>query len=275
MGGRAKHILLGAICAGLTSVAHASVLDNPAFDVQGLVIVWSAAADGTVPVVSDFVVETGAPGGTDLIANDAFTVVTGSLLTTQDSTGAFGGIPYVISDTASGDINTDSNGDGNITGDDAISAFELNPAIDTRVDAVSTRTSFYVASNTAFNITGELTDQNSDIVGINLSDFITLEMNVTVSDTDGGLTFGGDAQAPHSGGPTAGFTGPNPRILSTLDSGGATVFSGNQATASNPGTILTQSVRFDQVYSIGFTGYDLSFGTFDFDATVVYTVFVP
>ena len=262
--------------SGLACVlgAQAEVRDNPAFNITGLVIVWSADPTDGTPLVSDFIIADGQPGGSDLIATDAFTVVTGSLVSTQDTTGLFGGIPYVISNTAGGDLDTDSNGDGNLTVDDSISAFNLNPLNDTRVDAVSTRSSFYVASNTAFNVSGDVIDEQSDIVGIDLSDFILLEMSVTEAGTDAGLAFGGAAQTPHSGGATAGFNAPNPRILSTLDNG-AVVFEGNRATAASPGTILEQSVRFDQVYSIGFGGYDLAFGTFDFSATVLYTVFVP
>lgn len=272
--GNFRKCLLGVVmcCAPLAS--HASVLDNPAFNIEGLVIVWSSPTDGsTTPIVSDFVIGAGGPGGTDLVTDDVFTVVTGSLLTTTDTSGAFGGIPYIISNVPGGDINTDSNGDGNITAADSIDAFVLNPAVDTRVDAVETRTSFYVASNTAFNINGDVTASDSSGLAVDLADFIVLDQNITAAGTDGGLTFGSAAQLPHSGGPTAGFT-QNPRILSDLE-GGITVFQGDQATAASPGSIIEQSVRFDQVYSIGFTGYDLAFGTFDFSATVVYTVFVP
>ncbi|MEM7661497.1 MAG: hypothetical protein AAF292_04550 [Pseudomonadota bacterium] len=274
MTGKIRSVLLSVAVCAAPLVGHASILDNPAFNVEGLVIVWSAPTDGTTtPIVNDFVIGTGAPGGTDLISDDAFTVVTGSLLTTQDTSGAFGGIPYVISGTATGDVDTDSNGDGNITADDTIDAFVFNPLIDTRVDAVDTRTSFYVASNTAFDIVGDVTASDSSGLAVDLSDFIVLDMNVTVSGEDDGLAFGDAAQSPNSGGPTAGFT-QNPRILSDLE-GGITVFQGDRATAVSPGSIVEQSVRFDQVYSIGFTGYDLAFGTFDFSATVVYTIFVP
>ena len=56
------------------------------------------------------------------------------------------------------------------------------------------------------------------------------------------------------------------------------VFTGNQRTAAQPGTIADQSVRFDAEYSIAaanLAGYDLSLGTFDFQVEVVYTVYVP
>lgn len=261
---RASLVVLGILASPFA--ASSDIVANPAFDIEGMVIVWSADVTGNAPIVVDFVIADG-PTGADLIAGDAFTVVTGSLVSTQDTSGGFGGIPYVIADTNGGDINTDSTGEGVLDGDDAISAFDLNNTANTRVDAVSTRTSFYVASNTAFSINAQLTN-----VSIPILAFATvLNMEVTLAGDDG-IPFGSAAQFPHSGGSNAGFN--TPVLLAGLG-GGGNVFNGNQRTAAQRGSIVEQSVRFDQIYSVGFAGYDLSLGTFDFDATVVYTVFVP
>ena len=92
---------------------------------------------------------------------------------------------------------------------------------------------------------------------------------------DDGLPFGASAQLPHSGGPTSGFS-PSLRLWDLRFP--RNMFTGNQRTAREPGTIADQSVRFDAEYSIAaanLNGYDLSLGTFDFQVEVVYTVYVP
>ncbi|MEL7482147.1 MAG: hypothetical protein AAGJ29_11360 [Pseudomonadota bacterium] len=266
---------LGCI-ALLGPLANADVVDNPRFDIEGLVIVWGANDQNNAPVVADFVIDDGAGAAdTDLIADDAFTVVTGTLVATRDAVATSDtvrGIPFVIEDTASGTINTDTNSDGFVAADDAFSPFGLLDPSDARVDATQTLTSFYVASNTPFAINAEARLASfGDLV---LLSNITWDMAVTLSGDDG-VAFGSAAQFPHSAGADGGvatFANLIPLAF------GQTVFTGNQATAAQSGSIADQSVRFDISYAIGagaLTGYDLSLGTFDFEIEVTYTVFVP
>jgi len=143
--------------------------------------------------------------------------------------------------------------------------FQLDADFD--VASSTPRTSFYVASNTAFNISAEVTDVQTDPVFTAFSNaflgFVDLVMEVApvgAERTDGTISYGSAAQPPHSDGEQGGFLTPFER------------------TASSPGSIADQSVRFDISYPlVGATiaGYDLSLGVIDFGVTVEYTVFVP
>jgi hypothetical protein len=262
------------------SIAHAEVIDRPHFERKGLVVVWAADAASGVPIVSDLVIDTGdggsaaASGDIDLISTDAHTVVTGTLAPTQDGlASATGGMPFLLTNTDRGDINTDTNGDGVVSGEDAFTAFGLRDISDARVDAVRQSSSFYVASNVPFAIDAQAFTPS------NFTEFILLlitrvQLSTTLSGDDG-IPFGSSAQLPHSGGSTSGFV-PSLRLWDLRTS--RNVFTGNQRTAAAPGSIADQSVRFDAEYAISaanLTGYDLSLGTFDFQVEVVYTVYVP
>lgn len=110
----------------LGQTATAEIIDRPHFERKGLVVVWAADAASGVPIVSDLIVDTGTGGSAagsgdiDLIATDAHTVVTGTLAPTQDGiASATGGMPFLLTDTDRGAINTDTNGDGVVSGEDA------------------------------------------------------------------------------------------------------------------------------------------------------------
>lgn len=255
-------------------------VDRPHFEREGIVIVWAADPTSAAPVVADFVLDTGngtsagSSGDVDLIATDTHTVVTGTLSATQDSfSGATGGIPFVLTNTDRGTINTDTNGDGRVSGDDAFTAFGLTNISNARVDATRQSSSFYVASNVPFAIDAQAFTPST------FNEFILLlitnvRMSVETSGDDG-LAFGNAAQPPHSGGGNSGFAN-NIRLWDLRNA--RNLFTGNQRTAATNGTIADQSVRFDAEYSIGagsLAGYDLSLGTFDFVVEVVYTVYVP
>ncbi len=261
--------------------AQSSVTDQPHFKVLGTVIVWGADAASGAPIVSDFVIDTGngttgaASGDADLVAGDVHTVVTGSLVSTHDAiNAATGTMPYIINNTGSGNIDTDSNGDGILTGTDAFSAFSLTGSSNERVNTTRTRSSFYVASNVPFAIDA----QAQSPVGFNGAVVLAvtfLDVSVTQSGSDAGIAFGSAAQFPHTGGATGGVA--STRRLSTLRTPDR-IFTGNQQTAASPGSITDQSVRFDLTYTINaanLAGYDLSLGTFDFEVDMVYTVYVP
>lgn len=275
---RAK-ALLAIVCASALPIAStASVTDSPAFNVIGAVIVWSADNGGSAPVAVDFITNTGtgataaASGDTDLIAGDSHTVVTGSLVSTFDGVNSAGTMPFRIEDPINGNFITDSNGDGITNASDSFSAFDLTADTNAAVDGTTSRSSFYVASNTPFSIDAQ--SQFSAGTSFIFLFITTLDMAVTLSGDDG-LAFGSAAQYPHSAGPNGGLSGT--RTLWSLF-GGANVFTGNQRTAASRGSIADQSVRFDLAYSIGagsLTGYDLSLGTFDFEVDVTYTVYIP
>jgi len=268
----------GALSISLTS--NSLVEDRPYFKIEGVVIVWAADPGSNAPVVADFILDTGfgtsaaTSGDVDLIATDTHTVVTGTLSPTQDSfSGATGGIPFVLTNTGSGDINTDTNGDQIVSALDSFQPFELNTGSDARVDATKQYSSFYVASNVPFAIDAQAFTPTT------FTEFILLlitrvELGVTTSGDDG-LSFGSQAQAPHSGGGQSGFA-TSQRLWDLRTS--RNMFTGNQRTALNLGSIADQSVRFDAEYSIAannLNGYDLSLGTFDFEVEIVYTVYVP
>ena len=272
------------LAMGLGSVlygaAQADTIDRPHFELEGLVIVWAADAAGAAPVVSDFIVDSGngtsaaGSGDVDLIASDAYAGVTGTLISTLDGVAsATGGMPFILTDTGNGTIDTDTNGDGVVSGADAFTSFGIQDISDARVDAVRQSSSFYVASNVPFAIDAQAFTPST------FTEFILLlitRVQLSVSQAgDDGLAFGTSAQLPHSGGATAGFA-PSLRLwdLRTPQN----VFTGNQRTAAAPGTLADQSVRFDAEYAIAaanLAGYDLSLGTFDFTVEVTYTAYAP
>ena len=260
--------------------SHADINDNPAFSVESMVIVWSADELGNAPIVTDFVIRTNGAASADLIDDDAFTVVTGTLDSTNNNPGT-GGFPLDFTGSPTGDFNTDTNNNGVLDAGDSLSPFQLDA--DFEVNASTPRSSFYVASNSAFSISAEVTDVEVDPVFTGFSNaflgFVDVLMEVApvgAARTDGGFTYGSAAQPPHSGGEQAGFSTPVD-LLDLLNTP-TTVFEGNQRTALTPGSIADQSVRFDVSYPLvgaAVTGYDLSLGVVDFGVTVEYTVFIP
>ncbi|MGH1422787.1 MAG: hypothetical protein ACRBEQ_13315 [Hyphomonas sp.] len=261
------------------SPAMAEMESHPAFQVFGLVVVWAADENSGVPIVSDFVIDSGNgvtaanSGDADLISTDAHAVVTGTLISTKDAVNSIGTMPFVITNTQQGDINTDTNSDGILNASDSFSAFGLLNNSDTRVDATTSRSSFYVASNVPFAIDAQATPPAS-MLDVTMLNIVRLNMSSQVAGDDG-IAFGASAQAAHSAGPTGGFA-PERRLIQFLTP--RRIFTGNQRTASTDGSLADQSIRFDAEYSIraqNLAGYDLSLGTFDFQVEMVYTVFVP
>ncbi len=286
-----KLALTGGIAASLmASTAYASVIDRPFFQVLGVVVVWGGTDfdenAGTAPVVSDFVLLTPASGsaGADLIdGNDVFSVVTGSLTpisdngTAVDSTAVFD----PVTGETTGGVFTDNGTAGVLDADDTLTAFGIDANTDVSGGLVgSHNSSFYVASNAAFDIFAQTTNvvATGDFLTDGLDEEnISFGMSVTPSGDDG-LAFGANAQDPSTGG-----TG----VVTTVDSldditTQGKVFDGGRRTAASVGNLAAQSVRFDSVYSLdsdtdtaGVQGYDLSLGVGTLQADVTYTVFVP
>jgi len=280
----------GVVASLLAGTAYASVIDRPFFQVLGVVVVWGGTDfddnGGTSPVVSDFVLLTPASGsaGADLIAGDVFSVVTGSLdPISGSSTGVDGAavIDPITGETSGGAFTDGGTTAGVLDAGDTLAAFGLDANTDIAGGLVASHnSSFYVASNAAFDIFAQTTnvvatgDFNTN--GLDETN-IGFNMGVTVSGDDG-LAFGANAQDPSTGG-----NGIEAAIDSLDDLNTQTkVFDGGQRTAASVGNLAAQSVRFDSVYTLdsdtaaaGVQGYDLSQGVGTLSADVTYTVFVP
>ena len=264
-----KLVLAGtAVAALLGAPAQASIVDNPQFRVLGLVIVWGAdSATGTTPVVSDFIIDDAAGAGdSDLIAGDVHAVVTGTL------TPLAPGSAFTGSVGVEGTTNTASITNGVLDAGESLTAFTLTGTTDVDLDGdLEQNSSFYVASNTNFSISGEAQlDPSSDAFALSDVGFEMTLAPTGVATTDGGLTFGVDAQDPQGvfqSVPTLDDMGPNTLIYDGTS---------GRRTAATPGSIADQSVRFDATYTLGgAAGYDLSLGAGTLTANVEYTVFVP
>jgi len=260
-------MLTASACLSQTSVG--GTIDRPHFNVDGIAIVWAADNTGTTPIVSDFIIENGG-ANTDLIAGDVHTVVTGSLDALDeafpDGTGATLRIQNI---PGSGNQNT-RQGDRFTSASDVLNPFALNANTDVRTIRSDILSSFFVATNKAFNI--DVIASSADPADLNL---IRLRMRMSPSGNDDGLSFGGAAQYPHTGNTnSSGVQWGGYRRLSTLTAG-RDIFRGNRRTAASPGTIADQSVRFDLDYRWNTGNIDLSDGTFDVAADVIYTVYIP
>ncbi|MCH9752652.1 MAG: hypothetical protein K0U61_10610 [Alphaproteobacteria bacterium] len=254
----------------LSQTSMGSVVDRPHFNVDGVAIVWAADASGTAPIVSDFIIDSGG-ADTDLINGDVHTVITGSLAATDNAFPDGTGATLRIQNSPGGGNQNTRQGDRFTSAADVLNPFRLNGATDVRTIRSDILTSFYVATNKAFNI---------DVVAAPVSDpadlnLIRVRMRMTQSGTDDGLAFGSAAQIPHSSNTnSSGVQWNGYRRLSTLTAG-RDIFRGNRRTASSPGTIADQSVRFDLDYRWNTGNIDLSDGTFDVEADVIYTVYIP
>lgn len=285
-----KFALAGGVAASLMAgTAYASVIDRPFFQVLGVVVVWGAdnyaETGGTAPVVSDFVLLTNTSGsaGADLIggtAADTYAVVTGSLTpisnagTAVDSTAT---IDPVTGETTGG-VFADNGTAGVLDAADTLSAFGIDntTTVGGAVGPAAHTSSFYVASNAAFDIHAAATAPTGSgelfaTVG-NLSD-INYSMGITQSGFVSGTAgdqFGLNAQDPGAGGGVL-ATGVTLDSLATQP----LVFQGTQRTAATAGSLMAQSVRFDNTYTLGTGSYDLSMGAGFVTTDVTYTVYVP
>jgi len=288
-----KLALAGGVAASLMAgTAYASVIDRPFFQVLGVVVVWGAdgnAAGASAPVVSDFVLLTEGSGnaGADLIggtAQDTFTVLTGSLSPILSGEAGSTSVVDPVTGRTSGTAGvTEGTGAGSVAGlldaTDSLSAFGLDNATDVNGLLNQHTSSFYVASNAAFDIYAKaenLVGTGDFETSVGFED-ISLQMSVLAgtATTDGSITFGANSQNPGdfvNGVETA--TGEG--LDSMTGANGLKVFDGTQRTAASVGSLAQQSVRFDNVYTFGDgTGYDLSQGAGTVTADVTYTIFVP
>ena len=253
----------------LSQTSMGAVVDRPHFNVDGIAIVWAADAGGTAPIVTDFIIDAGG-ADTDLISGDVHTVMTGTLNGTDTAFPDGTGATLRIQNSPSGNQTT-RQGDRFTSAADSLNPFVLNGNTDVRTIRSDILTSFYVATNKAFNI-DVIAAPVGNPADLNL---IRLRMRMTQSGNDDGLSFGAAAQFPHSGNTNrAGVQWNGYRRLSTLTAG-RDIFRGNRRTAASGGTIADQSVRFDLDYRWNTGNIDLSNGTFDVEADVIYTVYIP
>ena len=262
-----KIAILSAISGLAIGAGQASVIDRPFLKVEGVVIVWGADAANNAPVATDFVIDNNG-SNTDLIIEDGRTVITGTLDPVDESFPDGTGATLRI--TGGTNQNTQQ-GDRYTSASDVLNPFTMQLNTDVRTIRSDILSSFYVASNKAFNI-DVVSSALGDPADLNL---IRLRMRVTQSGNDGGLSFGSAAQLPHSGNtPASGVQWGGYRRLSLL-TGGGDIFRGNRRTALTAGSIAAQSVRFDLDYRWNTGNIDLSDGVFDVEAEVAYTVYIP
>jgi len=240
----------------------------------------SSSIDGAndAPVVSDFVLLTNTSGtaGADLIAGNGGAVLTGTLDAIQDGVVNFDGLPAAGNPVTGGvDNGTFTDGGaqaGVLDAGDTLTAFGIDANSDVTLSVVAHNSSFYVASNAAFDIFAQSSAfvATDDFTALDMTN-ISFSMALDVSGDDG-LAYGSNAQNP----------GTFPGTVTNFDEmSGPTrtrVFEGTQRTASAVGGIASQSVRFDNTYTLddGSGGsYDLSMGVGTVQADVTYTIYVP
>ncbi len=256
------------LCVSLPS--QSGTIDRPHFRVDGIAIVWAADSSGNTPIVSDFIIEDGG-ANTDLIAGDVHTVVTGTLDALDESFSDGTGATLRIQNIQGGPNQTTRQGDRFTSAADVLNPFQLRGNTDVRTIRSDILSSFYVATNKAFNI-DVVSSAVGDPADLNL---IRLRMRMSRTGSDDGLSFGTSAQLPHTGNTNrSGVQWGGYRRLSTLTAG-RDIFRGNRRTAASSGTIADQSIRFDLDYRWNTGNIDLAQGTFDVEAEVVYTVYIP
>ena len=254
-----KAALATAITAslGAGSVANASVIDNPIFQVLGAVVVWGSDG-GTGLQVNDFIINDGTSGGSDLIGSDVLPLVTGTLTQYNPS-------PNGI--TINGETAGDLDGNGSIDASEMLTEFLPSVTLPNN-PSNSQSSSFYVASNTAFNISAIATGDPSNLAAIQRA------MTVTTDSSGSAVAFGTEAQIPDDGTPTFGIQ--NDGLLTAISgASGTPVYIGNRQTALNPGSIAEQSVQFTNTYTVDPGAFGLDQGPQTVSATITYTVAIP
>jgi len=218
------------------------------------------------------------------------TVVTGSL-TPVDGTlvsGELDGTSFGGAFTDNATLGTQ----GVLDANDSLAAFGITDTTDFDADianGATHRSSFYVASNAAFDIyavASNLTKTGDFDLDASMGlDDIELAMSLAptgVAATDStasgpSITYGANSQVPGTveAVVAAGET-LDQMTTGVAGANGLKVFDGTTRTAAARGSLASQSVRFDNVYTLGgVDGYDLSMGSGTISADVTYTVFVP
>lgn len=258
--------LAAGVALGLAGQAHAAITDFVYFRAAPIVMVWGANAAGTTPIVSDFVLVNTASftAGVDLIGGaNVRPVVTGSMTaipTTMPTGDSLFSVTGVATPTFS-----DAGTAGALDALDTFTAWALDATSDISFTATQNH-SFYVASNSPFRIhavTGAATG-TGDLASLAMT-AISWSMAENVNGTDGGVTYGMNAQ-------TTVPTFSAGTDLSTFAGAGAEAVNATVRTAASAGTILGHSVRFTATYGLN---YDLSMGAGTLEVPVTYTIYSP
>lgn len=272
-----------AIAGLLVSVqTNAAVQDTAFFRALPMVVVWGAdaSAEGAPtanPVASDFVLLVGTTGtaGSDIISpGNVFPVVTGTLTPASQTpvagTGTLVSVTGQAAAPAGGGVLTDNAAVGFLNAADTMTAFGIQAATAITSPANTLKRSFYVASNSKFDLfaqTGAVT-ATGDFGALTAAN-LSWTMAITPAGTDGGLAFGANAQDPTTGGSgvstatnLGAFTAPTK------------VYGGGRKTALTNGGLASQSVRFDVAYGL-VGGYNFSLGAGTLSVPVTYTVYNP
>jgi len=270
-----RKVMVAAIAAGIAGSASAAVTDRVYFSAAPLVLVWGTDGSGNPAVVSDFVLVNTASGtaGSDLIAANVLPVLTGSMTPVPQA--PTGNSIYAVNNPAAapagGGVVTDGGTAGQLDAADTYTAFGLGATTSLGFAAAPQAHSFYVASNSAFDIfaqTGAATYTGTFTAGTVPLTAVTWAMSITAANTtDGGVTWGANSQNP---------TGAGTGVIASTNLGAfaaaTKVFDGGQRTAAAAGSILSQSVRFSVQYGLN---YDLSMGSGSVSIPVTYTVYTP
>ncbi len=248
-----KAALMAAIAAtiGASSVANASIIDKPVFKILGAVVVWGGNADASAFEVNDFIVNSGG-SSLDLISGDVQPVITGQLTS----------FPSGSSQLELDGTPIDTDGNGVLDLDDSLAAFSPTSVLNS--ESTQQSSSFYVASNTAFEIKATAVAA----VATDLEKITRTMSVVSAGAASAGLNFGSQSQIPHDG--TGGISGDGD--LSALTD--TVVYTATRKTASGPGSIADQSVQFTNLYEL-VENEGLSADTGEVSATITYTVAMP
>ncbi|MEM1146948.1 MAG: hypothetical protein AAGA72_06925 [Pseudomonadota bacterium] len=256
-----------AASASFVTPTQASIIDRPHFKVEPIIIVWAADdTNGNAGVVTDFIV---GSGSNDLIATNGRTLTTGTLNPTEDaaSTATLGNLLSI----------TDGSTEIQPIDTSSASTFSAFDVTDAEFDSnVVRNASFFVASNTGFQIHAAASDQDESEDDLGLDDIhFTLERTNSGTAANDGVDFGSSAQADTSESFATIGSGATQGTLAAMSETAQLIYSTAIRTASASGSITDQSVRFDATYTLfGSAGYDLSQGNGAIEAEVTYTFYV-
>ena len=268
-----RAIATATVVALSSSTAHAISVDSPNFGVDPLVIVWAASeADGSAPIVFDFIVEDGMGGTVDLIGGSAIdgrTFAGDSLIPTADSA-------YVATSDAGRNLSPEWSGENEVTNaflgvfdTETPGSFAPFAAQDIVVegDQLFHSSTFFIASNTPFGISG--TANSVEATGdFDLADVHWFMDTETEGSFGDGSRWGDSAQNPLG-------TVTSLTTLSEMTNP-TTLYESTVKTAASEGSIADQSVRFAHAYYLGtpLQNVDLSSGAGELKVEVIYTVYV-
>lgn len=284
-GGRA--LALSAVIAGTTALAgsggsaYAAVTDRPYFRAGPVVIIFGGSDffenDFDAPVVSDFYLLDNVPSGSqgnDIIDGDVYTVN----YPFDPIHGSDAGWPFQITGQPFGGDYTSNPSYQVLDANDSYSAFGVDD--DTDIDLLGNQVRFawfFVTSNAPFDIFAETRNlvATGDFTGL---DYSNIGYQLVVR-SPASPSIGQQSQNPSVGGGGV-VLGNGGDTLADMAGGPTKVYDGGRKTARVSGSIAGQAVGFASVYRlrgspVNGNNYDLSMGTGNLSADVVYTIYAP